>query len=271
MTALTGCGSGGPAAGGTPSRVEVTATGSAAPFIQVPALPTPAPSSTTSAAPPPAPAATAAPKQAAAPPDLLVDHLAGIGSARQVVSVTASGYGTSYATFQAFTEGASGWTRTFGPWTARIGRQGFAPPGQKREGDLRTPTGAYGFSFFFGVNANPGVKYAYRSIDSAAIVWDDDPASANYNQWIDTRTGAGAGASPEPMHNVPVYDYGAVIAYNTARTPGLGSAIFLHQNGSGSTAGCVSLPQSQLLAVLRWLDPAASPVIVMGTTAAVSR
>ena len=30
--------------------------------------------------------------------------------------------------------------------------------------------------------------------------------------------------------DVSAYDYGAVIAYNTARTPGLGSAIFLHIN-----------------------------------------
>jgi L,D-peptidoglycan transpeptidase YkuD (ErfK/YbiS/YcfS/YnhG family) len=30
------------------------------------------------------------------------------------------------------------------------------------------------------------------------------------------------------MHNVPAYRYAAVIAYNRARTPGAGSAIFLH-------------------------------------------
>ena len=67
------------------------------------------------------------------------------------------------------------------------------------------------------------------------------------------------------MYNTPAYNYGAVIAYNTARTPGLGSAIFLHVSTGGSTAGCVALPQGQLLEVLRWLDPAQQPRIVMGT------
>ena len=74
-----------------------------------------------------------------------------------------------------------------------------------------------------------------------AIVWDDDPGRALYNEWVDT-TSQNAGDVPEPMYNVPAYAYGAVIAYNSARTPGSGSAIFLHVGTGGPTAGCVSLP-----------------------------
>lgn len=151
----------------------------------------------------------------------------------------------------------------FGPWTARIGRNGFAPSGAKREGDGRTPSGSYSFLFFFGINANPGVQFWFRPITSRSMVWDDDPASANYNEWIDTRV-ADAGQSPEPMYNSPFYDYGALIAYNAARTPGLGSAIFLHVSNGGSTAGCVALPVSELLDVLRWLQPVQHPEIRMG-------
>ena len=87
--------------------------------------------------------------------------------------------------------------------------------------------------------------------------------SAHYNLWSDTTTDD-AGFDPEPMYNRPSYNYGAVIAYNTARTPGLGSAIFLHVSTGGPTAGCVSIPQGQLLEVLRWLDPARQPRIIMG-------
>ena len=63
------------------------------------------------------------------------------------------------------------------------------------------------------------------------------------------------------MHNAPAYGYAAVIAYNTARTPGLGSAIFLHVGTGTATAGCVSLPVTELFKVLRWLKPADSPKI----------
>ena len=62
----------------------------------------------------------------------------------------------------------------------------------------------------------------------------------------------------------------ADIAYNTNPVvPGKGSAIFLHVSTGGGTAGCVSLAESNLLEVLRWLDPAAHPVIVMGPSATI--
>ncbi|WP_255443417.1 MULTISPECIES: hypothetical protein [Amycolatopsis] len=37
-----------------------------------------------------------------------------------------------------------------------------------------------------------------------------------------------------------------------------GSAFFLHVSTGGPTAGCVALAQDDLIAVLRWLDPARS-------------
>jgi L,D-peptidoglycan transpeptidase YkuD (ErfK/YbiS/YcfS/YnhG family) len=268
-TALSGCGASHAVAVPSPLP-RSTAAPTALPSSQTPL---PAATTTSASTPPRSVVAiargTPSKPVAPAPAPLLVSRLVGVGSARQVISVTATGYGTSYATVQAFTRTATGWVQSFGPWQARIGTAGFAPSGMKREGDDRTPTGSYGFDFFFGVLANPGVRYSYRPITSASIVWDDDPSSPAYNEWVDTRTGS-AGRSPEPMDNVPVYDYGAVIAYNESRTPGLGSAIFLHQNGSGSTAGCVSLPQSELLTLLRWLDPSQVPRIIMGTTAAIT-
>ena len=199
-----------------------------------------------------------------------VDHLIGVGNATQVVSVIASGYGSSYATVTAYQKSSTGWHVAMGPWSARIGRNGFAPPGKKREGDGRTPTGSYGFSFFFGVDAAPsGVRYQWRHA-ATYDVWDDDPSSPRYNEWVDTRY-ANAGASPESMHQVPAYDAAAVIAYNTARTPGLGSAIFFHVSHGSATAGCVSVPRADVVALLRWLDPKRSPRIIMGTRSAVTR
>lgn len=183
--------------------------------------------------------------------------------------MVASGYGTSSATLQAFEKTGSTWHRVFGPWSAHIGRHGFAPSGEKREGDLRTPSGSYGFSFFFGIHSDPGVRYDYRRVTGSYDVWDDDPSSSRYNLWTDTRYD-NAGRSPEPMEQSPAYNYGAVIAYNTSRTPGMGSAIFFHVSTGGGTAGCVSLPTSELLDVLRWMDPAKGARIIMGTQSSVT-
>lgn len=177
----------------------------------------------------------------------------------QLITVTATSHTTSYATFRAYRVTGTTKVLVAGPWTARVGYNGIALPGQKREGDGRTPSGTYGFSFFFGVDPNPGVAFPFRTAYSYDY-WDDDPLSQHYNTWVDARYYA-TGRNPEPMHNVPAYDYGAVIAYNTARTPGLGSAIFLHVGTGTSTAGCVSLPVSELLTILRWLRPADNPRI----------
>jgi L,D-peptidoglycan transpeptidase YkuD (ErfK/YbiS/YcfS/YnhG family) len=186
-----------------------------------------------------------------------------------VIAVAASGNGTSSATVTAYERGASGWKQVFGPWFAYIGRNGVAPSGAKREGDGRTPSGVYGFDFMFGVDPDPGVHYSYRRITGSNIVWDDDSYSPNYNLWIDTNTQS-AGVKPESMNNVPSYYYGAVIGYNDARTPSLGSAIFLHVSHGSSTAGCVALPSDELLSLLRWLDPGRSPRIAIGTLSALT-
>ena len=182
------------------------------------------------------------------------------GRAGQAVLVTASAYGSSIATLSTWQRTVDGeWEKVHGPWPAFVGHAGFAPPGEKREGDGRTPSGTYGVEFAFGIEADPGVNVPYRRVTGPSIVWDDVPSSPTYNLWVDGGVG-------EAMYQAPVYDYAAVIAYNTARTPGLGSAIFLHVSDGTPTAGCVSLPVDRLLDVLRWLDPARSPVIVMGVS-----
>jgi L,D-peptidoglycan transpeptidase YkuD (ErfK/YbiS/YcfS/YnhG family) len=181
--------------------------------------------------------------------------------ARQLVTVTAASRGTTYATLRACQVTGTKNTLVFGPWTARVGAGGIAAPGGKREGDGRTPSGTYRFGFFFGVNPNPGVAFPYRHASSDDF-WDDDPASARYNLWVDAKS-VSPGRRPEPMHVAPAYDYAAVISCNTARKPGLGSAIFLHAATGRATAGCVSLPAAELVKVLRWLRPGEHPAITI--------
>ena len=180
---------------------------------------------------------------------------------QQLITVTAASHRATAATLTGYRRRGSRWIRVFGPWRARVGDNGIARPGAKREGDGRTPSGSYGVGFFFGVRRNPGVRFPFRHAYSYDV-WDDDPASPRYNEWVDDRH-ADPGARPEPMHQVPAYDYAAVIAYNTARLPGLGSAIFLHVGTGSATAGCVSLPERELLTVLRWLNPKRSPQITI--------
>ena len=250
---LASCGSSSPAARDV--APETTTVGPAASTTTAPVRPADG-TTTTVAVRQAEPTTTPAP----ALPD---PRLAEVGGARQAIVVTATRYGATTARLTAYERGPEGWRAVYGPWPANVGTRGLAPPGEKREGDGRTPSGVYGFDFFFGVEADPGVTFPYRRVTGRSIVWDDDPSSALYNTWVDLDRQQ-AGAEPEPMYSVPAYNHGAVIAYNAARTPGLGSAIFLHVSTGGPTAGCVSLPAGQLVEVLRWLDPSREPRIVLG-------
>ncbi|HUB75872.1 MAG TPA: L,D-transpeptidase family protein, partial [Solirubrobacteraceae bacterium] len=178
-------------------------------------------------------------------------------STTQLVVVSAPAYHDAHATLTVYALSGGLATVVFGPWPAWLGYDGLAPPGRKREGDGRTPSGSYGFEFMFGIEPDPGVSFPYRRVRRDDF-WDDDPASPRYNEWVDARR-RDPGRSPEPMYDRPAYEYGAVIAYNTARVPGRGSAVFLHVDVGGPTGGCVALPKGELLELLRWLDPADAP------------
>lgn len=191
-------------------------------------------------------------------------EVAGPAGAEQLITVTAASHRATFARLSVYRRATSRWARVLGPWRARVGYNGIARPGAKREGDGRTPAGTYRMGFFFGVLRDPGVAFPYRRAHSYDV-WDDDPASPRYNEWVDTRY-HDAGRNPEPMDRQPAYDYAAVIRYNAARVPGLGSAIFLHVGTGSATAGCVSLPRRELLSILRWLRPGKSPRITIRVT-----
>jgi L,D-peptidoglycan transpeptidase YkuD (ErfK/YbiS/YcfS/YnhG family) len=63
---------------------------------------------------------------------------------------------------------------------------------------------------------------------------------------------------------VAAYQHAVVLDYNRGGTPGAGSAFFLHVSTGAPTAGCVAIDAGNLVALLRWLDPAARPLIAIG-------
>lgn len=197
----------------------------------------------------------------------LIYRLRWVGTSRQIVAVTNRSWSSSYATFQAFSKGSDGkWRTAFGPWTARVGRNGFGSP--KREGDGQSPVGSFAVPSMFGVRSSPGVRMPWLKVDGYDV-WVDDPNSAYYNRHM-RKPAYGRWRSAESLYQPTPYAYAAFIGYNLARTPGYGSAIFFHVTTGGATAGCVALPQSQVVSVLRWLDPAKNPRFVMGPESAVT-
>lgn len=177
-------------------------------------------------------------------------------SATQVVLVVGSG---SSAVIRACERRAGKWVSVFGKMYGHVGLNGVAPPGAKREGDRRTPSGIFSLGLGFGVRSDPGVRFSWRRT-TTADVWVDDSDSDLYNTW-QRKPANGRWDSAEDLYVPGNYDYVQVIDYNTARVPGKGSAIFLHVDHQSGTYGCVTVPRSQLLQILRWERPGAVMVI----------
>ena len=60
------------------------------------------------------------------------------------------------------------------------------------------------------------------------------------------------------------YEYSIVTSFNARQVRHRGAGIFVHVNGSGATAGCVSAPRSFLRALVARLDPDRAPVVAIG-------
>jgi L,D-peptidoglycan transpeptidase YkuD (ErfK/YbiS/YcfS/YnhG family) len=191
------------------------------------------------------------------------------GSATQLVTVAAARQRTTTAAVVLWRKTGGCWQRAAGPWTARIGRSGLST--HHREGDGTTPVGAFGFgSVMYGIAANPGVHFRYHRL-ACGDWWDEDPESPTYNTFRHVACGTTppfGGDSEALWRQTRAYRHFAVIAYNTRPVvAGRGSAMFLHEDTGAPTNGCVSLPPTRLVALLRWLRPAASPRIAIGTRA----
>ncbi len=153
-----------------------------------------------------------------------------------------------------------------------IGLHGGPPPRSgpvKHEGDGRAPAGVFRIGSAFGYAPTSAVKDIRLRYIQVTGPWKcvDDSASRYYNQVLDERKVAPDWKSHEEMRRSDdAYKLGAIVEHNWgARTKaGAGSCIFLHIWGGpgSSTVGCTAMAQENLRTVLRWLDPARSPVLV---------
>jgi L,D-peptidoglycan transpeptidase YkuD (ErfK/YbiS/YcfS/YnhG family) len=180
--------------------------------------------------------------------------------AAQLVTAHAAAYRTTAATVDLWQRSGRCWRHVDGPWPAYLGAGGLST--RKREGDGTTPIGTFRIGpTIYGIAPDPGVRLAYRRL-TCGDWWDADPGSPTYNTFRHVACGTTppfAGASEALWRISPQYRYFAEIEYNTRpAVPGRGSAMFLHVSAGRPTAGCVSLPESRLVRLLRWLRPGAA-------------
>ena len=189
------------------------------------------------------------------------------GSAGQVVTVTAASTGSTTAVLRTWTDGASGWKQVGPDVPAFLGSSGMtAAPSESLSA---TPMGSFTLTQAFGRDANPGTRLPYHQT-TPSDWWISQPGPL-YNTMQRCASGCPFTQGDPNEHlyyATPYYDYAVVIDYNTADAgtirQGAGSAFFLHVSVGAPTTGCVSIAADQLARILRWLDPAQHPRILIG-------
>ena len=175
----------------------------------------------------------------------------------QVILVTAPDMDAGSGTLRTFEKESGAWAQAICT-EAALGARGMVYDAEKAEGDLKTPAGIYPLCYAFGWAENPGTRMEYKKADDSSW-FDENPDSPDYNRWVSEYPGGNC----EQM-NIEPYKYGVNICYNESRTPGRGSGIFLHvRSRGGGTAGCVAIGEEELVSLLKWLDPAKKPRILI--------
>jgi L,D-peptidoglycan transpeptidase YkuD (ErfK/YbiS/YcfS/YnhG family) len=201
-------------------------------------------------------------------------------NSRQCLVVIAKDWNSTTGVLRAFVR-----PRTAGSWKIRgtdvpvvLGKSGLGwglglveakgggPP--KIEGDNKVPAGIFRLGSAFGYA--PAQRARWIKLPYVALTAEtegvDDPHSRYYNQLVERSKIARVDwRSSEQMRRPDdLYKWGIVVAHNSAATPGAGSCIFLHiwKDSSAATVGCTAMAEQNLIQLLRWLDPAAHPVLV---------
>ena len=134
-----------------------------------------------------------------------------------------------------------------------VGRIGI---GQAREGLDRTPSGDFGITSAFGINSDPGALLPYVQVTSS-MYWCGD--RSYYNQLIDINYQPHDCTGEHLIDYAPHYNYGLFFDYNTNPVRyGAGSAFFVHcTGGTPYTGGCIAVSQSNMVDIIRNVNPGA--------------
>ncbi|WP_229069039.1 L,D-transpeptidase [Actinoplanes sp. DH11] len=222
----------------------------------------------------------------------LPDELAHVGNARQLIVVSGQSWTSTQATLRAYQRGGDGrWRQVFGAMKARTGHGGWAWASRRVQDTGQTPAGTFTITQAFGVRADPGTRLPYRKVDKNDYWVGDRRDAKTYNLFQPSAPASRTWrkSQAERLAAYPKqYAYAAVVNFNkpgrvrwdakrkqyVAGKPakvGRGSAIFLHASGKGATAGCVSVSRANVVRLLKWLDPAQRPRIVMAPSSAIRR
>ena len=191
-----------------------------------------------------------------------------VGNANQIITVKAFG---TRATVTAWARVSNRWHAVISTTSGRIGSGGITNGTTRRQNTNTTPSGTYSLTQSFGMLANPGAALPYHVITKNDW-WVEDNNSAYYNTMRSDSQGGFDTAAPETsvngsehlVNHASLYRYVIVVNFNIhPSVPYRGAGIFLHVSNGHPTSGCIAVPLTTIVAILRWLNPSAHPRIAI--------
>lgn len=176
----------------------------------------------------------------------------------QVITVTAAGMSTRYATVNVYEKSGQAWSKVLSGVSAIIGKNGMVADSVRVQDTDTTPAGVYNIRFAFGWADNPGTKLEYRVADDNAY-WDENSGTANYNRWVE----GNPGGDYEQLKTQPLYKYAMVLDFNWNQTPRKGAGIFIHIKPQHYTGGCIGIDEGSLLKIMAWVDSLKNPKVLI--------
>jgi L,D-peptidoglycan transpeptidase YkuD (ErfK/YbiS/YcfS/YnhG family) len=196
-----------------------------------------------------------------------------VGLHERTTQVVTVNHTRGYHARVAFWQWSDGrWRRVYAVRDGRIGYGGLVAATKRVQGSGTTPLGTVRLTSAFGRHPRgAGWDLTYRRIHRGDF-WVEDNRSPFYNRYRNRAQGgfrwwipATDANSSERLTDFPQqYEFSIVTSYNREQVRHRGAGIFLHVNGSGATAGCVSAPRPFLRRMMWRLDPAQAPVLAVG-------
>ncbi|MEU6879951.1 hypothetical protein [Streptomyces sp. NPDC046712] len=178
-------------------------------------------------------------------------------NARQVVLVTGQGKDSPTSQVVLYRRTGAGW-EPGATWPAHNGLKGWTD--DHHAGDLRSPIGVFTLTDAGGLLADPGTRLPYdrgRGFTINGTGFEGEPLSGSFDYVVAINYNRKPGTSP--------------LDWTRPLGAGKGGGIWLHVDHGGPTQACVSVAKQHMQELLRTLDPAQHPVVVMGDAESLER
>ncbi len=199
--------------------------------------------------------------------------------AQQLIVSIAPSWDATAGRMQCFERSGAEWKPALAAWPVLYGKSGLAwgrgvlgadePGRHKQERDGRAPAGVFriGAIYTYDSALPAGADFPFHTV-GPGDAWIDDATSPDYNRHVTVDP-----ANPPPWferqkmrHGDFAYRWLVEIRHNSdPPVPGAGSAIFFHirRGAARPTAGCTTMAEENLVALIRWLRAGKHPHYVL--------